>query len=62
MLSCTFRVTHYNFTPKEVEVMYKLIVSMGWIDHQNEELVQLINRICKIVETNVMVSGPNKTT
>lgn len=50
--NCPFRVIHYNFTPNEVRVMYKLIVSMGWIDHQNEEIVQLVNRISKIVEAD----------
>ena len=60
--NCPFKVIHYNFTPAEVQVMYKLIVSMGWIDHQNEEIVQLVNRISKIVEANGLALRINRPT
>ena len=56
------RVIYYHFTPEEVRVMHRLTIAMGWIDHQDEELVALINHISKIVEADELATRDSKTT
>ena len=37
---------------------------MGWIPHgeENEDMIAVVDHICKIVESNGMVTRDNKTT
>jgi len=58
------KVLYYHFTPQEVHALYKLILYMGWIPHgeENEDMIAVVDHICKIVESNGMVTRDNKTT
>lgn len=56
------KVLHYNFSVSEVQTLYDFIMKVGWINHDREELNQVINRICKIARTHELVTGDSKTT
>jgi hypothetical protein len=52
---------HY-FTPEEVQALYRLIQNIGFLPHDDDEMRQVINHICKIVEHDDMASGYRQTT
>lgn len=56
------KVLHYNFSPQEVHTLYKFILSVGYVSHENEELNQVINRICEIARNDELVTIPRQTT
>jgi len=49
------KVLHYNFSPMEIHTLYRFIMSAGYIGHDDEELNQVINRICEIARTDELV-------
>jgi hypothetical protein len=56
------RVLYYHFSPDEVLALYRLIHYMGWIPHDDEEMIRVINHVCEIVKQNGMATGNNQTT
>lgn len=39
---------NYEFTSEEVQAMYRLIMHIGWIPHNDDEIDKLVHRIMKI--------------
>ena len=64
--TCPFRVLYHHFTSREVKALYDLIMYMGWIPHshegENDDMRQVVNRICEIAEPHGMATRNSKTT
>lgn len=56
------KVLHYNFTPIEVQALYRLILYMGWTPRNDAEITDVINRISKIAESDELATRHNQTT
>ena len=46
------KILNYKFTPDEVHALYRLILYMGWIPNDDEEINDVVNHICKIAQTH----------
>lgn len=56
------KIIHYNFTPEEVQAMYRLIMYMGWIPRNDDEIDKLVHRIMEIQKANDLATRDNQTT
>lgn len=54
---------NYEFTSEEVQAMYRLIMHIGWIPHNDDEIDKLVHRVMDIIQAeNDMAARDNQTT
>lgn len=56
------KVLHYNFSPEEINVLFRFVMSIGYVDRRDEELNRVINRICQIADYNELAKRDNQAT
>jgi hypothetical protein len=55
------KVRYWNFTPEEVRALYRLIIYMGWMPRKDDEITAVVNRICKIAQSDELATTDNQT-
>lgn len=56
------KILYYHFTPQEVLALYELIMGMGWIPRKNPAVTDVVNRVCKLAESDELATANHKTT
>lgn len=55
------KIINYHFTPVEVRALYRLILYAGWMPREDDAITAVVNRICKIAQSDELAKTDNQT-